>query len=184
VARCSDDLTFKPVTRADNICELPLAIRTQGELRPSYTTLLRTCAYGVVLDTKLVGPERVHLNSHYLGDPNRTARSTHFSDAPGRVPVYTGWHTIEHPAGELDVRWAPSGCLYDHLQRLLDLLERLGRPAKIDVSDEVLLPFEALAQGLSVASARPQPAPMHSGLAAVFSSWSVLGPSGQRHAEA
>ncbi len=168
----------------ENICELPLTIHVDGAPRASYTTLLRTCAYGAVLDTKLAGRDlRVHLNSHYLGDPDRTARSTHFTDAPGRVPVHTGWSNIEHRAGELDVRWAPRECLYDHLQRLLELLERLGHAGQIDVGDEATRPFEALASGLSVAAGRPEPPPLRSELAAVLGSWTLLGSPGERHAE-
>ncbi len=171
--------------KPENLCELPLAVRIDGKLRASYTTFLRTCAYGAVLDTKVVGCGlRVHLNSHYLGDPDRTARSTHFSDAPAAVPVHTGWRTIEHAPGELDVRWAPRECLYDHLQRLLELLEGLGHAGRVDVGDDAMLPFEALARGLSVTAGRGEPAPMSSDLAAVLSSWSSLGSAGERHAEA
>jgi len=169
----------------ENLCELPLAVRIDGTPRASYTTFLRTCAYGAVLDTKVVGRGlRVHLNSHYLGDPDRSTRSTHFSDAPGAVRVHTGWSTIEHPPGELDVRWAPRECLYDHLQRLLALLEALGLAGQVDVGDDAMLPFEALARGLSVTAGRGGATPLSSDLAAVLSSWSFLGSAGERHAQA
>jgi hypothetical protein len=166
------------------MCELPLAICVEGERRSSYTTLVRTCAYGVVLDTSVVGPERAHLNSDYVGDPDRTARSSHFWDAPDHAPVYAGWRSVEHPRGEIDVRWAPRKCLYDHLQRLLDLLEHLGYGAAIDVGEDALRPFEALAMGMSVESVEVRPEPLRSGLVSVLGSWGPLRTPGERHAQA
>ena len=136
----------------DNTCELPVEVSVDGELRLSYTTLVRTCGYGVVLDTKVVGPFRVHLSSDYLGDLEGRTQSSHFFDAPDRVPVYAGWCSAEHTRAQIDVRWAPRSCLYDHLQRLLDLFERLGHVAAIEVSGDALAPFEALAAGRSVAA--------------------------------
>ena len=168
-----------------NMCELPLVIRIGGEVRPSYTSFVRPCAYAVVLDTKILAAGLgVHLNSDSLGDPERATRSSHFADALGALPRRTEWRTIEHPAGQLDIRWKPSECLYDHLCRLLDLLEALGHAGKVEVSDEVLRPFEALSRGLSVAAGRPEPPPLRSSVADVLGPWSVSRTVGERHAQA
>jgi hypothetical protein len=168
----------------ENMCELPLTISMDGERQPSYTTLLRTCAYGVVLETSVASPERVRLSSEYLGDSDRSARSTHFSDAPDHVPLHTGWRSVDHPCDVIDVRWAPRHCLYDHLQRLLDLLEHLGHTAAIDVRDEALRPFEALARGRTVAAGRPEMRELRSDLAAVLDAWRPFGAAGERHGQA
>jgi hypothetical protein len=164
------------VDQPDNVCELPVEVRVAGKTLPSYTTFLRTCAYGVVLDTRIVGPGlRVHLHSDYLGDPDGTARSSHYSDAPDCIPGHTGWDSSEHSRAELDVRWKPSGCLYHHLHRLLDLLEQLGRQARIDVSDEVLRPFQAVEEGRSVAAGAPRHRPLSTAAASTLYSWCTLG---------
>jgi len=157
----------------ENVCTVSLTVCLDGAPRPSYTTFLRPCAYGVMVDTKVLGPElRLHLNSDYLGDPDGTARSTHFADAPGLSPLRTSWSTIEHPAGQLDVRWTPSQCLYDHLQRLLELTELLGHAAKVEVSDEAVAPFEAAARGLSVSVGCPE-ARMRPDVADALSTWGL-----------
>jgi hypothetical protein len=170
----------------DNLCELPLAIWIEGERRQSYTTLRRSCAYGALMDTKALTPElRVHLSSDYLGYPDRTARSTHFSDVYERQrAARTGWRSAQHPPGELDVRWLPSGCLYDHLFCLLDLLHQLGRSGRIEVGDDVLRPFEALARGSSVAAVSDTPARLRSDLAAVRGAWALPGMPSQGYAQA
>lgn len=166
------------------MCELPLDVSVDGELQSSYTALVRSCGYGLVLDTKLAGPERMHLSSDYLGDPDGSTRSSHFYDAPDRVPLYAAWGTVDHARGAIDVRWAPRDCLYDHLQRLLDLLERLGHTAAIDVAEEALRPFEALAAGLGVAAGGPHVHARRSDLPAVLDAWRLFGPAGERHRQA
>jgi len=164
------------VRQPDNVCQLPLEITVEGKLAPSYSTFLRPCGYGVVLDTRVIAPRmRVHLNSVYVGDPDGTARSSQHSDAPDCDPVHGGWESVEHARGELDVRWKPSDCLYDHLHRLLDLLEQIGRPARIDVDDAVLRPFEAVEHGQSVAAGRPELPPMSPQIAADLYSWTTMG---------
>jgi hypothetical protein len=177
--------TVERVREPDNLCRIPVPISIDGKDTPSYTTLLRPCAYGVMLDTKIVSRElHFHLNSDYLGEPDGTAHSTHFSDAPGLVPIQTQWRTVDHDAGELDVRWQPSGCLYDHLHRLIDLLGRLGHAARIDVSDHALAPFDALARGSTVAAARPAPTPVQPDLATALGAWGIFGPSDQGNTQA
>ncbi len=163
-------------TQPQNLCELPLTVRVDGAVQPSHTTFLRKCAYAVMLDTKVTAPDlHVHLNSDYTGYADRTTRSSHYSDARGPTPGHTDWSSTVHPPGAIDVRWSPSDCLYDYLQRLLDLFEQLGHPAQVDVDDEVLRPFEALAQGLSVAAGLPRRVRLRSDLAAILGSWPIFG---------
>jgi hypothetical protein len=166
------------------MCELPLAIRVDGDPQPSYTTFLRPCAYAAVLDTKIIGSAlRVHLSSDYSGDPERPARSSHVAHAVGAAPGLTAWRAIEHAPGELDVRWSPSLCLYDHMFRIIDLLERLGHAAEVELGADALKPFEALARGATVAAGRPGRLP-RSDVAALLGSWGLFGSPGQRHAQA
>ena len=163
----------------NNFCEVPLQIWVSGQLQPSYTAFLRPCAYAATLDTRIAGPDfRMHLNSDYLGDPERPTRSTHCSDSSEAVPVHAGWETVTHPSAELDVRWTPSDCLYDHLHRLLGLLQRLGHAARMEVSDETVGLFEGLARGLGASGGRPGANALRSEFPPILCLWTPLGSAG------
>jgi len=158
--------------------ELPLRVWLREEVQPSYTTFVRACAYTAMLDTTVAGTgARVHLSSDYLGDPERRTRSTHYAESPDFTPVYMDWETLTHPVAELDVRWTPSECLYDHLQRLLALLGRVGEGARIEVSDETVRPFGELAHGRLSVQKRSLAPVSRSDFAGLLGVWAPLGPA-------
>jgi hypothetical protein len=63
---------------------------------------------------------------------------THLLLAPGLSDTLA----VEHAHDSLPVIAARERCLYDHLQRLQDLLERIGVHARIPLGEEALTAVE------------------------------------------
>jgi hypothetical protein len=157
----------------ESMCELPLGIWVDDESIPSYTTFLRACAYAATLDTKILAPGlRVHVSSDYTGRPDGSTRSTHLVDGRGTLAGHSDWSAVEHARVEIDVRWEPRGCLYDHLHRVLDLIGRIGHVGRIEVGDNILRPFDALARRSPV-DPRLVPLGRRIDVAAILRAWGL-----------
>lgn len=114
-------------------------VKLDGWRVRSTTRFAPVSAYQLVLTTVL--PDRgIELHSSYIGHAGLSeSRVTHLLLAPS----VRAFDTREHPQSQLPVTAARRRCLYDHLQRLLDLLRELGYDASIELDDETLLAVEA-----------------------------------------
>ena len=117
--------------------EIELAVRVDGALERSETTFTRAGAYALTIATVLPGPDLpIELVSSYIGHPGIATRSLHLALGPDRHEAKTT--VITHERGAADVVFVPRACVYDHAQRLHDLLLSLGHEATIDLSDAAL----------------------------------------------
>jgi hypothetical protein len=119
---------------------LQCPIRLGGRLVRSETLLGDGGPYALILSTTL--PEvGVALHSSYLGHPDAAeAQISHLAlhNSDGETEA----HAVEYE--RLPVPYARRRCLYDHLQRLQDLLEDEGLgPARIDGLDTALALIDA-----------------------------------------
>jgi hypothetical protein len=91
---------------------------------------------GMVLTFSTVLPERelaLELISTYVGHPHTVTIATHLLLGP--VGRRAEIHTSEHPHEELDPVESPRGCAYDHVERLMESLHRLGREASVRLDE-------------------------------------------------
>ncbi|HEX8745182.1 MAG TPA: hypothetical protein VF712_18800 [Thermoleophilaceae bacterium] len=119
---------------------LDCPIQLDGRTARSETLLADAGPYSLCLSTTL--PDvAIALHSSYLG--HGQAADTHVSHLllrGGDAEIEA--RTVPHP--ELPVAYARRRCLYDHLQRLQDLLEAEGfGPARMDGLDDAALLVEA-----------------------------------------
>ena len=119
---------------------LDCPIRLGGRAVRSETQLADGGPYALCLSTTL--PDRaIALHSTYLGHPDAAETLVSHLALRGEDAETEG-STL--PRAELPVAYARRGCLYDHLQRLQDLLEAEGLgPAGVAGLDEAALLVEA-----------------------------------------
>ena len=116
---------------------IPIEITLDGAPERFETRLASAGAYALVLSSVL--PDRaIELHSSYLGHPGVPTQASHLMLAPG----ITDSETVEHDESLIPVMIARRRCVYDHLQRLQDLLAELGHTAQIPVADAALLAVE------------------------------------------
>ncbi len=113
---------------------IPVPIAIDGAMVRSETFSASVGAYVLVLSSVL--PDHAtELHSTYLGHPGAVTRVSHLLLAPGLAES----DAVERSVESVPVMVARRRCLYDHLQRLQDCLERLGHPgAEIPVEDAAL----------------------------------------------
>jgi hypothetical protein len=113
-----------PVTISLGAGEHPVATRTR---------MTGLGAYVLVLDTVLP-VQGVELHSTYTGHPKVKTLSCHLMLAHGLHDTLT----VEHDHASIPVIHERRACLYDHLQRLQDLLAQLGHQAHIPLQDSAI----------------------------------------------
>ena len=124
--------------------EIPLVVRVDGVVERSETICARAGVYALMITTVLPGPVLpVELVSSYIGHPEIETRSVHLFLGPDRGEARV--ESVIHPAGEVDVVFAPRDCAYDHAQRLLELLRELGHEPAIGMPDDALRAVDAIA---------------------------------------
>jgi hypothetical protein len=117
--------------------EIPLPIRLDGEEVETETNATSVGAFVLVLDTTI--PERgIQLQSIYLGHKGVQTLASHLLLA-GHIRETIA---AEHDPDMLPVWHARRACLYDHLQRLQDLLDQLGLQAQISLGNDALRAME------------------------------------------
>lgn len=113
--------------------EIPLPIRLDGDSVGSVTSATSVGAFVLVLDTTI--PQRgIQLHSVYVGHKGVQTLASHLLLAPGIQETIAA----EHDPATLPVWHARRACLYDHLQRLQDLLDQLDLHASIPLDDAAL----------------------------------------------
>jgi hypothetical protein len=116
---------------------IPITITLDGAPERSETRLASAGAYALVLSSVL--PDRaIELQSSYLGHPGTPTQASHLVLAPG----IRDSDAVEHDESSIPVMIARRRCIYDHLQRLQDLLAELGHTAQIPLADDALLTVE------------------------------------------
>ena len=115
-----------------------MEIVIDGESVRSETLVSSVGAYVVVLDTVL--PDHgIDLHSVYTGHPKVRTQATHLMLTPDLHEATT----TEHENDAIPVMHARRNCLYDHLQRLQDLLADLGIDASIPLDDVAVTAVES-----------------------------------------
>jgi hypothetical protein len=99
----------------------------------SETRYAEVGAYVLVLSS-CVPDLGLELHSTYVGHPGVETRVTHLT-LGGGGPRRAANEAVARPDGELPVVFARRRCLFDHLQRLQDLLAGIGHQAGIEIDD-------------------------------------------------
>lgn len=116
---------------------IPIEIALDGAPARFETRLASAGAYALVLSSVL--PKRaIELHSTYLGHPGAPTQASHLMLAPGKSTS----EAVEHDERWIPVMVARRRCLYDHLQRLQNLLEELEHTVQIPLADDALLAVE------------------------------------------
>ncbi len=113
---------------------IPVPIAIDGAMVRSETLFAGVGAYALMLSSVL--PDHAtELHSTYLGHPGAVTRVSHLLLAPGLAES----EAVERCTESVPVMFARRRCLYDHLQRLQDCLERCGHPGtQIPLEDAAL----------------------------------------------
>lgn len=117
--------------------QIPLKIAIDGEPERSETIAYSAGAYVLALATTLAD-RAVSLHSTYTGDPATGTLSSHLLLAHGAYRATA----CEHDHVALPLTHQRRRLLYDHLQRLQDLLDGLGLAATIPVNERAIEAIE------------------------------------------
>lgn len=118
--------------------DIPLRVFVDDKPTDSQTRATSVGAYVLVLDTTL--PDHgIDLHSVYVGHSRVRTQSTHLLLAPSLRETLT----TEHEHESIPVVHARRRCLYDHLQRLQDLLSDLDIDAHIPVGEDAIATVES-----------------------------------------
>lgn len=118
--------------------ELPVPILIEEKQVDSETRVTSIGPYVMVLDTT-IPKQGVALHSTYTGHKGTPTQATHLMLAIGTRDSTS----VEHEENEIPVVHARRRCLYDHLQRLQDLLEDAGIQATIPIDANAIEAVEA-----------------------------------------
>lgn len=117
--------------------QIPLPITIDGRPEPAETIAYSAGAYVLALATTL--PDRaISLHSTYTGDPATGTLSGHLLLAHGAYRAIA----TKHRHDELPLTHQRRRLLYDHLQRLTELLGDLGIDARLHVDDRAIVAIE------------------------------------------
>jgi len=114
-------------------CQIPVPVTIDGKSERAETVLYSAGAYVLALATTLAD-RVISLHSTYTGDPATGTLSSHLLLAHDAYRAMAGEH--EHDA--LPLTHLRRRLLYDHLQRLQDLLDELGLAATIAVDERAV----------------------------------------------
>jgi len=117
--------------------EIPLTITVDGKLERSETIAYTAGAYVLALATTLAD-RAISLHSTYTGDPATGTLSSHLLLARDAYQALSA----EHDHDVLPLTHQRRRLLYDHLQRLQELLSDLGLDARPHVNDRSIAAIE------------------------------------------
>lgn len=117
---------------------IPVTISIDERPVRSVTRHISASAHVLVITTTIADPEHpVDLHSAYVGERGAETQVTHLAllaDTPGGE-----LSTSTHPAAAMPVAADERhGCLYDHLDHLLALLQNQGHSAAIRLDDRAI----------------------------------------------
>jgi hypothetical protein len=117
--------------------KIPIEIALNGKPVPSQTLATSVGAYILAIETVLPD-QAIDLHSTYTGHSKTSTQATHLILTPDQSECLT----VEHENDAIPVIHARRTCLYDHLHRLQDLLQRDGVEANIPIEDEAIQAIE------------------------------------------
>ena len=124
-ARYLERVTARPI--------IDLDLTLDGAPLASETTCTWAGAY--VLTVHSVIPRAdlaLELHSTFIGHPGVDTHAAHLIlGPPGRAP-----ELLRSDHDELDPILSPRGCVYEHAQRLIEVLDELGHRVRVDVPGE------------------------------------------------
>jgi hypothetical protein len=112
---------------------IDLELRLDGKPVESETTCTWGGPHVLVVHTVIPrGDLALELHSTFVGHPDIDTHVTHLVlGPPGRAP-----ELISSDHDELDPMLSPRGCVYEHAQRLIEVLDELGHRGAVDVPGE------------------------------------------------
>lgn len=120
-----------------------LEVRLDGRRVSSETTGVWAGPYVLTIATTL--PDRglaLTLTSAFVGHEGVATHATHLAlGPPGHDPEIS---TSKYANASLDPVLAPRGCVYEHVQILLDRLKQLGYEVSIEVPEDAFLALERI----------------------------------------
>jgi hypothetical protein len=112
---------------------IDLELTLDGKQVQSETTCTWAGAYVLTVHTAIPRPDlALELHSTFVGHPGVQTHAAHLIlGPPGRAPELT---SSDHD--ELDPMLGPRSCVYEHAQRLIEVLDELGYRAGVNVPGE------------------------------------------------
>ena len=112
---------------------IDLEVRVDGNAVGSETTCTWAGAYVLTVHTAIPRPDlALELHSTFVGHPGVQTHVVHLIlGPPGRAPELT---SSDHDG--LDPMLSPRGCVYEHAQVLIELLDDVGHRAAVKVPGE------------------------------------------------
>lgn len=118
-------------------------VKLDGRRVDSETTGVWAGPYALTIATAL--PDRglaLTLTSTFVGHEGVATHATHLAlGPPGHDPEIG---TTEHSPASLDPALEPRGCMYEHVQILLDRLKQLGHEVSIEVPEDAFVALERI----------------------------------------
>ncbi len=125
---------------------IPLRLKLGDQPLESETTYTWAGAHVLTIHTAVPQADLAfELHSTFVGHPAVAAHSVHLILGPSGVSPSIEKH--QHNSGELDPTLAPRACVYEHAQRLIEILSRHGYDITIDAPGERT--FDELERGVS-----------------------------------
>ncbi|MGH2869077.1 MAG: hypothetical protein ACRDNK_16145 [Solirubrobacteraceae bacterium] len=114
---------------------IDLGIALDGDLVVSETTCTWAGAHVLTLHTVIPQAElALELHSTFVGCPGSPTHAVHLQlGPPGHSPAV---QASDHDGDRLDPTLVPRGCVYEHAQRLIELLADLGYRAAVTVAGD------------------------------------------------
>ncbi len=124
---------------------IPLRLKLGGQPLESETTYTWAGAHVLTIHTAVPRADlALELHSTFVGHPAVAAHSVHLILGPrGVTPAI---EERQHDSVELDPTLAPRACVYEHAQRLIEILGRHGYDIAIDAPGERT--FDELERGV------------------------------------
>jgi hypothetical protein len=112
---------------------IDLELRLDGQPVESETTCTWAGAYVLAVHTVIPRADlALELHSTFVGHPDVETHVAHLVlGPPGSSPELT---SSDH--AQLDPMLSPRGCVYEHAQRLIEVLDELGHRGAVDVPGE------------------------------------------------
>ncbi|HEX5308073.1 MAG TPA: hypothetical protein VFW38_03225 [Solirubrobacteraceae bacterium] len=117
--------------------EIPLQIQIKGKTVPSQTLAAEVGAYVLALSTVLPD-QAIDLHSTYTGHPEANTLASHLLLARDAYQAIAATHDHD----DLPLTHQRRRLLYDHLQRLQELLAQLDIDARLQVDDHAIETIE------------------------------------------
>lgn len=115
--------------------QIDLELTIDGASATSETTCTWAGAHVLTIHTAIPRADLAfELHSTFIGHAGVVTHAVHLRlGPPGQAPAIT---SSDHDESDLNPTHAPSGCAYEHAQRLIEILDDLGYRASINVPGE------------------------------------------------